>query len=130
MPGGDLLQQIEPFAPSENSFKLKPVTFPPERRDGPAVHDHLELGRKLHREIARLLAAQNAIDIGDGATKGVYPVGSVPDVIVTASTVNLMAVQQVTKNHTGRLRVGRRSAYARVRTEHAAAGISPFSSAV
>jgi hypothetical protein len=33
-----------------------------ERRGGPAIHDHLELGRKLHREIARLLATQDAID--------------------------------------------------------------------
>jgi hypothetical protein len=42
---------------------------------GLAVHDHLELGRKLHREIARLIAAQDAIDIGGGATKVVYRVG-------------------------------------------------------
>jgi hypothetical protein len=28
-----------------------------ERLGGLAVQDHLELGRKLHREIARLLAA-------------------------------------------------------------------------
>jgi hypothetical protein len=40
-----------------------------ERRSGIAVHNHLEFGRKLHREIARLLAAQDAIDIGGGATK-------------------------------------------------------------
>ena len=40
-----------------------------ERRRGPAVHDHLKFCRKLHREIARLLAAQDAIDIGGGATK-------------------------------------------------------------
>jgi hypothetical protein len=33
--------------------------------------------RKLHREIARLLPAQNAIDIGGGATKEVQSVGSV-----------------------------------------------------
>jgi hypothetical protein len=32
-----------------------------ERLGGLAVHDHLELGRKPHREIARLLAAQDAI---------------------------------------------------------------------
>ena len=42
-----------------------------ERLGGLAVHGHLELGRKLHRKIARLCAAQNAIDIGGGATKGV-----------------------------------------------------------
>src|SRR5215471_16260208 len=46
-----------------------------ERVGGLAVHDHLELGRELHREIARLLAAQNAIDIGGGAD--VYRVDSV-----------------------------------------------------
>src|SRR5215831_1757194 len=39
-----------------------------------AVHDHLEFCRKLHREIARLRAAQDAIHIGGGATKVVYPV--------------------------------------------------------
>jgi hypothetical protein len=44
----------------------------PERVGGLAVHDHLELGRKLHRKIARFIAAQNAIHIGGGATKGVY----------------------------------------------------------
>ena len=44
----------------------------PERRGGLAVHGHLELGRKLHREIARFLAAQNAIHIGGSATKDVY----------------------------------------------------------
>src|SRR6516164_4132683 len=48
-----------------------------ECRGGLAVHDHLELGRKLHREIARLLAAQNAIDISGGATKEVHTVGSI-----------------------------------------------------
>jgi hypothetical protein len=34
------------------------------RLGGLEVHDHLVFHRKLHREIARLLAAQNAIDIG------------------------------------------------------------------
>src|SRR6516225_9763552 len=48
-----------------------------ERRGGLAVHDHLELGRELHREVARLLAAQDAIHISGGPTKGVYRVGSV-----------------------------------------------------
>ena len=48
-----------------------------KRLGGLAVQDHLELGRKLHREIARLLAAQDAIGIGRGATPGVYLVGSV-----------------------------------------------------
>src|SRR6516165_4520473 len=48
-----------------------------ERVGGLAVHDHLEPGRELHREIARLLAAQDAIHIGGGTTKGVYHVGSV-----------------------------------------------------
>src|SRR5262249_48696834 len=48
-----------------------------ERRGGLAVHDHLEFCWELHREIARLLAAQDAIDISGGATKVVYPVGCV-----------------------------------------------------
>src|SRR6516164_8762293 len=48
-----------------------------ERRGGLAVHDHLVFHRKLHREIARLRAAQNAIDISGGATPAVYLVGSV-----------------------------------------------------
>src|SRR5262249_13125116 len=38
---------------------------------------HLELGRKLHREIARLLAAQDAINIGGATTPDVYLIGSV-----------------------------------------------------
>ena len=48
-----------------------------ERRGGLAVHDHLVFHRKLHREIARLRAAQNAIDIRGGTTKVVYHVESV-----------------------------------------------------
>src|SRR6516225_4892585 len=48
-----------------------------QRPGGLEVHDHLEFCRKLHREIARLLAAQNAIHIGGGATKEVYLVDSV-----------------------------------------------------
>src|SRR6516162_8989440 len=48
-----------------------------ERLGGLEVDDHLELGRKLHREIARLLAAQDAIHIGGGTTIEVYLVGSV-----------------------------------------------------
>src|SRR5262249_4862769 len=44
---------------------------------GLAVQDHLKFCRELHREIARLLAAQNAIDIGGGATPVVYLVDSV-----------------------------------------------------
>ena len=48
-----------------------------ERRGGLAVHGHLELGRELNRKFRRLRAAQNAIDIGGGATKDVYLVGSV-----------------------------------------------------
>ena len=48
-----------------------------ERRGGLAVHYHLKLGRKLHREIAWLFAAQDAIGISGGATPIVYLVGSV-----------------------------------------------------
>src|SRR5262252_7497772 len=48
-----------------------------KRLGGLEVHGHLEFHRKLHREIARLCAAQNAVDIGGGATKDVYRVDSV-----------------------------------------------------
>src|SRR6516162_11849367 len=48
-----------------------------ERLGGLEVYDHLKFRRKLHREIARLRAAQNAIDISGGTKKGVYPIGSV-----------------------------------------------------
>ena len=48
----------------------------PERCGGLAVYDHLEPGRKLHRKIARLFAAQDAIHISGGATEGVYRVDS------------------------------------------------------
>ena len=47
------------------------------RPSASAVHDHLKFCRKLHREIARLLAAQNAIDISGGTTPVVYLVGTV-----------------------------------------------------
>src|SRR6516162_6901551 len=48
-----------------------------ERLGGLEVQDHLEFCRQLHREIARLRAAQNAIDISGGATPSVYPINSV-----------------------------------------------------
>ena len=48
-----------------------------ERLGGLEVQDHLELGRQLHRKIARLLAPQDAIDITGGTTKGVDLVSSV-----------------------------------------------------
>jgi hypothetical protein len=44
---------------------------------GLEVYGLLELGRKLHREIAWLLAAQDAIHIGGGATHRVCLGGSV-----------------------------------------------------
>src|SRR6516225_2117293 len=50
-----------------------------ERRGGLAVHGHLVFRRQLHREITRLLAAQNAIDIGGGTTPVVSRVGSVEE---------------------------------------------------
>ena len=47
-----------------------------KRLGGLEVHGHLEFRRELHREIARLLAAQDAINISCGATIVVYLVGS------------------------------------------------------
>ena len=58
-----------------------------ERRGGLAVYDHLKLGRKLHRKIARLLAAQDAIQIGGGPTKAVYEVDSVGEQAAVPSKV-------------------------------------------
>src|SRR5215469_1527745 len=49
----------------------------PKRLGGLEVQDQLVFRRQLHREIARLLAAQDAIDISGGATKDVYLVDSV-----------------------------------------------------
>src|SRR6516162_597178 len=60
-----------------------------ERLGGLEIHDHLEFRRKLHREIARLCAAQNAIDISGGATKGVYLVGSVGEQATVSGKVRL-----------------------------------------
>jgi len=48
-----------------------------ERLGGLEVQDHLVFHRELHREIARLRAAQNAIHIGGGTTNGVRQVVSV-----------------------------------------------------
>ena len=56
-----------------------------ERLGGLEVHGHLIFRRKLHREIARLLAARNAIHIGGGATKEVYPVTLGAAVLVAAA---------------------------------------------
>jgi len=58
-------------------FSLSKVGYgKAKRRGGLAVHDHLVFHRELHREIARLLPAQDAIDISGGATIAVHPVGS------------------------------------------------------
>src|SRR5215471_17486033 len=56
---------------------------------GLEVHNHLKFCRKLHREIARLLAAQDAIDIGGGATPAVCPVGSVGEQAAVFDKVRL-----------------------------------------
>src|SRR6516164_3032183 len=60
-----------------------------ERLGGLEVHDHLEFCRKLHREIAGLFAAQNAIDISRGATNKVYLVGSVGEQTAVSGKVSL-----------------------------------------
>ena len=48
-----------------------------KRLGGLKVYDHLEFCRQLHREIARLGAAQDAIHIGGGTTKVVCLGGAV-----------------------------------------------------
>ena len=52
-----------------NSAKVLPNSDGKRRRSGHA--GPVALGRKLHWEIARLLAAQDAIDIGGSATQDV-----------------------------------------------------------
>src|SRR5262249_2956501 len=54
--------------------QYRPRYGKPERLGGLEVQDRLEFCRQLHWEIARLLAAQDAIDIGGGATKGLAQV--------------------------------------------------------
>ena len=65
-----------------------------KRIGGLEVQDHLELGRKLHREIARLLTAQDAIDISGGATKDVYPVDSVGEQTPVSGKVRFVIDRQ------------------------------------
>ena len=45
----------------------------PGRLGGLEVHHQLELGRRLHRQVTRLLAPQDAIDIGRGAPPLIDP---------------------------------------------------------
>src|SRR5215471_15325461 len=82
-----------------------------ERRGGLAVHDHLELGRKLHREIARLLAAQNAINVGGGATKDVYLIGCVGEQAAVSGIVRLHIDRRYVVS--GRRRYDRRAMHER-----------------
>jgi hypothetical protein len=56
---------------------MSPQFMPAERLGGLEVQDHLVFRRKLHREIARLLAAQDAIHVRGGATRNVCLVGSI-----------------------------------------------------
>ena len=48
-----------------------------KRLGGLEVHGHFEFCRQLNGKFRWLLAAQNAIDVGGGATEEVYPVDSV-----------------------------------------------------
>jgi hypothetical protein len=56
---------------------------------GLQVQGHLKFCRKLHREIARLLAAQNAIHISGGATRDVYRVDSVGEQAAVSGKDNI-----------------------------------------
>jgi hypothetical protein len=67
----------------------------PSRVGGLAVHGHLELGRKLHREIARLFAAQDAIDISGGATNDVYHVDSVGEQAAVSASQGIIDVDRI-----------------------------------
>src|SRR6516164_141851 len=97
-----------------------------ECRGGLAVHDHLELGRELNREIARLLAAQDAIDIGGGATKNVYLVNSVGE----QAAVSGLARIRIDRRYVvpGRRQYGRRAMHIHEHIRHddkTASGLSP-----
>src|SRR6202162_5134272 len=48
-----------------------------ERLGGLGVQNHLESGRKLNRQVGRLCATKNAIDIESRAAKHVHKVGCV-----------------------------------------------------
>src|SRR6516225_9933846 len=81
LPGPDLHRLIAPALAGAFSFDhlIRAQHYrwgyrKAKRLGGLAVHGHLELGRELHREIARFLAAQNAIHIGGGAAEVVYPI--------------------------------------------------------
>src|SRR6516162_387576 len=88
-----------------------------ERLGGLEVDDHLELGRQLHREIARLLAAQDAIDIGGGTTRVVYLVDSVGEQATVSNKVRLRIDRRYVVS--GRRRYNRRAMRVRECTPHA-----------
>jgi hypothetical protein len=54
-----------------STIGVRRYTSDAKRLGGFEVCGHLVFHRKLHREIARLLAAQDAIHIGSGATSEV-----------------------------------------------------------
>src|SRR5215831_5212892 len=60
-----------------------------KRLGGLEVHDHLVFRRKLHREIARLLASHDAIDVSGGTTPDVYLIGSVGEQTALSGKVRL-----------------------------------------
>ena len=60
-----------------------------ERLGGLEIQDHLNFCRALHREIARLLAAQNTINISGGATKAVCLVDSVGEQTAVSDKVRI-----------------------------------------
>src|SRR5215831_17604297 len=51
----------------------------PERLGGLQIDDQVILGRRLYRQVARLLALQDAIDVGSGAAELIKRIGSVAD---------------------------------------------------
>src|SRR6516225_8632597 len=87
-----------------------------ERLGGLVVHDHLKLGRQLHREIARLLAAQDAIDIGGGATPVVSQVDSVGEQTAVSGGVRIRIDRRYVVS--GRSRYDRRAIHEREYIRH------------
>ena len=77
LPAASLLGRRPQALACRSGVKQYSMGYRKARFGGLEVHDHLEFCRKPHREIARLRAAQNAIDISGGTTNGVCQVVSV-----------------------------------------------------
>src|SRR5215831_11406478 len=90
---------------------------------GLAVQDHLKFCRELHREIARLLAAQDAIHIGGGTTVVVSRVESVGEQTAVSDKLRIRIDRRYVVS--GRRQYDRRAIRERVRDDKAASRLAP-----